>query len=49
VKEVRHGREETGMAVPRPAGQTKGQEETAQAVETGTAILGRVEECCPVV
>jgi len=39
---VRQGREETSMAELRPTGQTKGQEGTAQAVEEGTGILGRV-------
>jgi len=48
VKEVRQGSEETGMAESRPAGQTKGKEVTAQTVEAGTGILGRVWGCCPV-
>jgi len=33
----------------RPAGQTKGQEGNAQAVEAATCILGRVQGCCLVV
>jgi len=33
---------ETDMAELRPAAQTKGQEGTAQAVEAGAGILGRV-------
>ena len=33
----------------RPAGQTKGQEGNAQAVEAGTGILERVLKCCPLV
>jgi len=37
------------MAELRFAGQTKGQEENAQAVEAGTGILGRVKGCCLVV
>ena len=37
------------MPEPRPSGQTKGQEGPAQAVETGTGILGRVYGYCPVV
>jgi len=37
------------MAKLRPAGQTKRQEGTAQAVEAGTGILGRVHGCCLVV
>ncbi|PKU34424.1 nedd4-binding protein 2-like 2 [Limosa lapponica baueri] len=41
-KKIRKGRQETNMAELRPAGQTKGQEGTAQAVEAGTGILGRV-------
>ena len=32
----------TGMAESRPAGQTTGQEGTAQTVEARTGILGRV-------
>jgi len=35
------------MAEPRPAGQTKGQEGTAEAVEAGTGILGRVIAMLP--
>jgi len=37
------------MAELRPAGQTKDQEGTAQEVEAGTGILGRVKRHCPVV
>jgi len=40
-KKIRQGREETSMAELRPAGQTKEQEGTAQAVEAGTGVLGR--------
>jgi len=39
---MRQRRKETGVAEMRPAGQTKEQEGTAQAVEAGTSILGRV-------
>lgn len=31
----------------RPAGQNEAQERNAQAVETGTYGLGRVQRCCP--
>jgi len=41
-------RQETSVTELRPAGQTKGQEGNAQAVEAGTGILRRVEGCCPV-
>jgi len=37
------------MAELRPAGHTKGQEGTAQAMEAGIGILGRVYGHCPVV
>jgi len=37
------------MAEPRPAGQNKDQEGTAQALEAGTGILGRVLGQCLVV
>jgi len=39
VLEVRQAMEETSMAESRPAGQTKGQQGTAQAVEAGTLLL----------
>jgi len=48
-KKISKGRQETGMAESRPAGQTKGQEGTAQALEAGTGMLGRVQGCCSVV
>jgi len=41
--------EEAGMTESRPAGHTKSQEGTAQALEAGTGILRRVWGCCPVV
>jgi len=37
------------MAESRPAGQTKGQDGNAWAVEVETGILGTVQGCCPVV
>ena len=41
--------QETGMAEPRAAGQTREQEETAQAVEAGTGNLEGVQGCCQAV
>jgi len=38
---MRKRKQETGMSGSEPAGQTKEQEGTAQAVEAGTGILGR--------
>ena len=37
------------MAELRPAGQTTGQEGTAQAVEAGTGIQGRLQGRCSIV
>jgi len=37
------------MAESRPAGQTKGQEGNAQAVEAGTGILGKIKGRCLIV
>jgi len=49
VQEFRKGRQETGIAELRAAGQTKGQEGNAQAAEAVTGILGALERCCLVV
>ena len=48
MREIRQASEETDMADSRHAGQTKEQEGTAQAVEAGTGVLGRVQGCWPV-
>jgi len=42
VKQVRKGRQVTGMAELGPAGPNEEQEENAQAVETGTGTVGRL-------
>jgi len=49
ICQIRQGREETTMAELRPAGQTKEQEGSTQAVRAGTGILGGVQGRCPVV
>lgn len=45
VKEIKQRRQETGVTVQGPVGQTEGKEGNAQAVEAGTRGLGRIQGC----
>lgn len=46
MQEIKQGREETGVAEQRPAGQAEMLEINAQAVEAVKCVLGRVQGCC---